>query len=308
MDTYLRVTDLVADDAESRVWVGRILMETGRPAEAAPFWRSVLELDPDDRRAAYFLDLAQDQAEWGTRAVDTFRDGVALYEQGQATAAGERFARAAVLNPAYPEAWAWLGRVAFEAGAYAEARRAYANASGLEPRNETYAYFLARSRLHESVALLLVAFTLFVPNVWLDMVQPRFDRIAPAALEEAVAAADPGDRLRLVVSGHDLATGVDTATTVVLDIAEGEAADRIGATGLMLLPDGEDVALEEPMFGSPMADTLSGFDFYGAEPVQLVAVEAPADRLPAQLFYIPALLLLGLVIAMQRRRQTQPAF
>jgi hypothetical protein len=172
----------------------------------------------------------------------------------------------------------------------------------------TQGYFLARSRIHESVALLLVAFTLFVPNVWLDMVQPRFDRIPPAALEEAVAAADPGDRLRLVVSGPDLATGVETRTTVVLDIAEGEAADRIGATGLMLFPDGEAVTLEEPMFGSPMADTLSGFDFYGADPVQLVAVEAPADRLPAQLFYIPALLLLGLVIAMQRRRQTQPAF
>jgi len=145
LETYLRVTDLVATDAESRVWVGRILMETGRPAEAAPFWRSVLELDPDDGRAAYFLALAQDQAEWGTRAVDVFREGIALYERGDATAAGERFARAALINPVYPEAWAWLGRVAFEAGAYAEARRAYANASGLEPGNATYAYFLARS-------------------------------------------------------------------------------------------------------------------------------------------------------------------
>jgi hypothetical protein len=30
--------------------------------------------------------------------------------------------------------------------------------------------------------------------------------------------------------------------------------------------------------------------------------------MPEQVFYIPALLLLGLVILLQRRRQTKPAF
>jgi len=62
------------------------------------------------------------------------------------------------------------------------------------------------------------------------------------------------------------------------------------------------------MFGSPFQRDLGDFDFYGAEPVELVAVLRPADRMPEQLFYIPALLLLGLVILLQRRRQTVPAF
>ena len=44
------------------------------------------------------------------------------------------------------------------------------------------------------------------------------------------------------------------------------------------------------------------------EPVRLASVQTAADRLPAQIFYIPALLLLGLVILLQRRRQTKPAF
>ena len=30
--------------------------------------------------------------------------------------------------------------------------------------------------------------------------------------------------------------------------------------------------------------------------------------MPAQVFYLPALVLLGLVILLQRRRQTKPAF
>jgi TRAP transporter 4TM/12TM fusion protein len=173
----------------------------------------------------------------------------------------------------------------------------------------TQGYFFARSRLHESAALLLVAFTLFVPNVWLDMVQPRFDVIQPTALEEAVAEAEPGDRLRLLVRGPDFASGRLIETTALLDIAgDGSAAERIDASGLLLYPDDDVIRLDEPMFGTPLAETLSGFDFYADTPVELVAIEAPADRLPAQLFYIPALLLLGLVIALQRRRQTKPAF
>lgn len=145
LDLYLRVTELAPADVESRVWVARILMETDRPDQAVPFWRSVLELDPSDRRAEYFLELAQDQAEWGVRTIEVFREGVELYERGEFPAARERFARATVLNPAFAAGWAWLGRVAFEAGAYADARRSYANASGLEPDNETYRYFLSRS-------------------------------------------------------------------------------------------------------------------------------------------------------------------
>jgi tetratricopeptide (TPR) repeat protein len=145
LDYYLTVSDLVADDIESRVWAGRILIETERPDQAVAFWRSVLELDPSDARAAYFVDLAREQAAWGTRAVDVFREGIALYEQGAPQAAAERFARATVINPRYPAAWAWLGRVAFEAGDYADARRAYANAAGLAPDDETYRYFLAQS-------------------------------------------------------------------------------------------------------------------------------------------------------------------
>lgn len=145
LEYYLTVSDLVPDDIAARVWAGRILIETERPAQAVPFWQSVLTLDPTDARAAYFVELAREQAAWGTRAVDVFREGVALYEQGSPQAAAERFARAATINPTYPAAWAWLGRVAFEAGDYVDARRAYANAAGLAPDDETYRYFLRES-------------------------------------------------------------------------------------------------------------------------------------------------------------------
>jgi cytochrome c-type biogenesis protein CcmH/NrfG len=51
----------------------------------------------------------------------------------------------ATLNARYAVAWAWLGRVGFEQQRYLLARRAYANAAGLEPDNDTYRYFLNES-------------------------------------------------------------------------------------------------------------------------------------------------------------------
>ncbi len=172
----------------------------------------------------------------------------------------------------------------------------------------TQGYFLARSRLHESLALLLVAFTLFVPSVWLDLVQPPFREIPPARFEEAVANAPSDARLRLLIRGPDFNTGEMTQTTLAMDIEGETAQERIRNSGLLLFPEDDAVRLDEPMFGTSTAEKLSNFDFYADTPVTLAQVQAPADRLPAQVFYIPALLLLGLVILLQRRRQTKPAF
>ena len=173
----------------------------------------------------------------------------------------------------------------------------------------TQGYFLAKSRLYESAALLLVAFTLFVPNVWLDMVQPPFRDVPPAGFEEAVADADEGDRLRLSIEGPDFSTGDMASTTLVMPIeGAGSAAERIDASGLLLIPEGDVVRLDEPMFGTDTAERLSDFDFYADTPVQLSAVQVPVNQMPAQIFFIPALLLLGLIVLLQRRRQTKPAF
>lgn len=142
---YQQLARWVPDEREAHVWSGRILLELERPSEAAEAWNNALELDPADARSRFFADLAREQSLWGVAAVNAFREGIALYEQGRLTLAGESFERAASLNPRYAVAWAWLGRVGFEQERYLLARRAYANAAGLEPNNETYRYFLNES-------------------------------------------------------------------------------------------------------------------------------------------------------------------
>jgi TRAP transporter 4TM/12TM fusion protein len=172
----------------------------------------------------------------------------------------------------------------------------------------TQGYFLARSRLWESAALLLVAFTLFVPNFWLDRIQPQFEDLPGTRFEQVLADAREGSELRLFVEGPDFNTGELRSTTLVLRIDDTPPGSRLGESGLFLVPSEDGVALEEPMFGSPYQEKLADFDFYADQQVELVTVGREADRLPQQLFYIPALLLLGLVMFLQRRRQTQPAF
>ncbi|MEM8555046.1 MAG: TRAP transporter permease [Pseudomonadota bacterium] len=172
----------------------------------------------------------------------------------------------------------------------------------------TQGYFLARSHIHESLALLLVAFTLFVPNVWLNMVQSPFREVPPVQFEQALAEAAEGEQLRLLIRGPDFNTGETAETTLVVYAEGASGAERLANSGLLLLPEGDVIRMDEPMFGTDTAEALIDFDFYADNPVLLAAVQMPQDRLPAQIFYVPALLLLGLVIMLQRRRQTKPAF
>jgi TRAP transporter 4TM/12TM fusion protein len=172
----------------------------------------------------------------------------------------------------------------------------------------TQGYFFARSRLWESAALLVVAFTFFVPNFWLDRVQPAYVTQPGTTFEEVVAGADPGEYVRFVVAGPDFTTGAARRTTLVLQIDDTPPAQRVAATGLFLMPEPDRMVMDEPLPATTFATALQGFDFYGADPVQITQVERPNDRLPAEIFYLPGLLLLGLVILFQRRRQTKPAF
>lgn len=173
----------------------------------------------------------------------------------------------------------------------------------------TQGYFLAPSRLWESAALLLVAFTFFVPRFWLDQVQDPFESKPASTLAQVVDSLAPGDRVRFVVSGPSFTTGESMELTLSHVVADGDPAqNRLQEQGMMFLPEGERLFLDEPMFNTHYQEKLSGFDFYLDERVEVVSVLSPAQRWPKQVFYIPAIGLLLLVIVLQRRRQTKPAF
>ncbi|UWQ13651.1 TRAP transporter permease [Aliiroseovarius sp. M344] len=167
----------------------------------------------------------------------------------------------------------------------------------------TMGWFLTKSRIWETVALLLIAFALFRPGFFMNQIQPPFAEIPPAQFATALEEASPGDQLRTVIRGPDFDTLESKDLTVVFDIPEGaDAQARMDSLGVMIVPEGETMKLDEPMFGTFLSEKLSTFDFYGDEPVQIAAVQAPSNQLPKELIFIPALLLLALVAFLQSRR------
>ena len=62
--------------------------------------------------------------------------------------------------------------------------------------------------------------------------------------------------------------------------------------------------VDEPMIGTPFFPNIGNlFDFYADDPVKVSEVLTPSSRMPKEIFYIPALLLLGLVYLMQNGRR-----
>lgn len=145
-ELYLSVTRVVPEDLEAHRWLGRILLELRKPEQAVAAWETVAQLSPGDSGANYFLELSRAQARFGVDAANAFYEGVKEYEAGNLQQARNAFANATARNADYAEAWAWLGRVAYERGSYSDAFDAYSHAAALKPGDSTYDWFKQESR------------------------------------------------------------------------------------------------------------------------------------------------------------------
>jgi len=162
----------------------------------------------------------------------------------------------------------------------------------------TQGWFLTRSRLYESLALILVAFTLLRPGYWMDMISDPYDEVPATELSALVEAAPRNANLRVWIEGITL-EGVDVSKGVLLPLGEpaASARERLGAMGLTLMEFGGETQVMAVRFGSPAArlGIEQGFT--------ISRIELPAQDRPAkEWMYVPALLLLGLVVALQKAR------
>ena len=166
----------------------------------------------------------------------------------------------------------------------------------------TQGYFLVKSRWWETIALLLVTFTLFRPGFWWDMVYPPYQERPASELMALVEAAPAGERKRVWVEGLNL-DGKEIRKGVLLPLGDaGPARERLRRIGLTVMALGDEVQVAAVQFGST-AEKLGleqGF--------RITQIEMPADRPAKEWMYLPALLLLGVVIVVQRARlKREPA-
>jgi TRAP transporter 4TM/12TM fusion protein len=161
----------------------------------------------------------------------------------------------------------------------------------------TQNWLLTRNRWYETLALLLICFSLFRPGYWLDRLQAPFDARPASDIVRVADSIPQGSTLRFRVMSQSRA-GEDVEKLVRLTIRSGKTgAERLQRAGLSLSTLGDKMTVGLVSFGSEAAK-------YGLAPGdEITAVLVPAQRPSRYWFAIPALLLLGAIVLLQRRRQ-----
>lgn len=162
----------------------------------------------------------------------------------------------------------------------------------------TQGYYLVRSKLWESAALLLIAFTLFRPGFWMDMIVAPFDVLPATGIYEAAGAMPKNAQIRIQVKGETLEGGVVEKAVMLPLGAIGEGKDRLAkGAGIELRKEKGRMLIDNIVFGSAAEKQKLDFDW------EVAGIVVDADRPPKQLMFIPALVLLGAVFMLQRGRR-----
>ena len=160
----------------------------------------------------------------------------------------------------------------------------------------TQRWFLTKNRVWESVALLLIAFTLFRPGFWMDMIYPPTIDRAPSELAAAAEAVPIGGDLPIRVNGLDNFGEPISFVALVPIVTEGTGEERLLAAGIETIENDGKVIIDNVGFDSPAQ--AAGLDW----DQEVVNVLQPTDQPTKYLMFIPALLVLGLIVFLQRRR------
>ncbi|WP_323891448.1 TRAP transporter permease [Aeromonas caviae] len=164
----------------------------------------------------------------------------------------------------------------------------------------TQGFFLVKSRWYESVLLLLVAFTLFRPGFWMDLLHDPYRDTAPAELVQTMGQVEAESTLRLRMEGED-AVGKLRRFTVLLPVPDGASGeDRLTKLGIQTYEQDGKILIDTVTFGSQAADLGLEMD------QQILSVKAPTERWPKELMWLPGFLLFGGVVWLQRRRVARP--
>ena len=163
----------------------------------------------------------------------------------------------------------------------------------------TQGYFLTKSRIWETAALILVAFILFRPGFVWDKFFPPLMQEPATKLEQVVEAMDPGALLRVMLKGEKM-DGTEFTKTVMLPVGdEKTATERLAAIGLETRNEEGKVLIENVVFSSPAEKAGIDFD------QEVLNIQMPTKRPPKQLMFIPALALYALVGFLQRGRKNK---
>ncbi|MFT5506193.1 MAG: TRAP transporter 4TM/12TM fusion protein [Gammaproteobacteria bacterium] len=164
----------------------------------------------------------------------------------------------------------------------------------------TQGYFLTHNKKWETVALLLITFTLFRPGFFMDMIYDPLVKVEATKIYEVAEAQPDNGLLRVHVVGETL-EGDAVDKVVMLPVGKpGDGKERLlTAAGLELREEDNKLFVENIVFGS--AANKQGLDFDW----EIADVQKKADTPDKRWFYIPAILLLIFVWKTQVKRRDE---
>jgi len=162
----------------------------------------------------------------------------------------------------------------------------------------TQGFFLTYSKKWETVALLLITFTLFRPGFFMDMIYDPLVKVDASQIYQIAEQQPKNGLLRVHIVGETL-EGDEVDKVVMLPVGEpGPGQQRLQkAAGLEIRQEDNKMFVDNIVFGS--AANKQGIDFDW----EIVDVQKKADRPDKRWFYIPAILLLIIVWKTQSRRR-----
>jgi TRAP-type uncharacterized transport system fused permease subunit len=164
----------------------------------------------------------------------------------------------------------------------------------------TQGYFIVRSKLSESAALILVSLTLFVPSFWLDKIIPPYKQFPMSELGQVLN--DGNNSMRFRVLGENL-IGDKKRFVIDVDFAKDLtlAEAKLQEYGISLYENDDRYFVDTVAFASRAEKDGLAFDF------ELVKLMVKQKQPSKYLIYIPALLIFALIVSFQisRRREEQ---
>jgi TRAP transporter 4TM/12TM fusion protein len=166
----------------------------------------------------------------------------------------------------------------------------------------TQGFFLTKNRIWETVALLLIAFTLFRPGFWWDKVYAPLSEEPASSLVQMVEEMDTGSLIRIKLKGEKM-DGSEFTKIIMLPVeTEGTGTERLEGIGIEIRNEEGKILIDNVVFSS--AAEKAGMDF----DQEILNIQVPTKRPPKQIMFIPALILLVLIWYFQygRRKKLAP--
>jgi len=165
----------------------------------------------------------------------------------------------------------------------------------------TQRYFIVANRWWETLALLLIAFSLFRPDIYRDWFYPPFALQPASAVRRVVGELPDGSNMRLRIEVND--KGRVEVRTFILPVTSGAPEKRLERAGLTTQMEGDRLVIADIGVDSPAEKIRLDV----ANKNRIVGIETRIPQPDKEWYILPAFVLLALVVVAQRRRMAAAA-